>query len=72
MNPYYIEIMLEERKREMVAEARRIQMLAAYEADRPTPMERLLKALGKTLINMGEKLVQRCNHGDGLHGGLVK
>lgn len=59
MNPYLMEVMLKERKREMLIEAERLQLLAAYKAGRKTGHSRLLTALGEILIVAGEKLTRR-------------
>lgn len=59
MNPYIMEVMLKERKKEMLIEAKRLQMLAAYEANRQSRRSKLLGALGKFLIAAGEKLTNR-------------
>ena len=59
MNPYVMEVMLQERKKEMVAEAQRQQLLAAYEANRKSRKSRLLNSLGNLLIAAGEKLTHR-------------
>lgn len=69
MNPYLMEVMLQERKKEMLAEAERIQQLAAYEANRPTMTSRILSSLGKMLISAGLKLTRRYSHGEELHAG---
>ncbi len=62
MNPYLMEMMLKERKKEMLLEAKRIQLLTAYEAGRKSRKSRLLNALGKLLITAGEKLTRRYSH----------
>ena len=59
MNPYLMEVMLKERKKEMLSEAERLQLLAAYEANRQGRKSRLLSTLGKLLIAAGEKLTNR-------------
>jgi hypothetical protein len=59
MNPYLMEVMLKERKREMLIEAERLQLLAAYKAGRKTRHSRVLSALGEILIALGEKLTRR-------------
>jgi len=59
MNPYIMEVMLKERKREMLIEAERLQMLAAYKANRQSRRSKLLSTVGKLLIVTGEKLTSR-------------
>jgi hypothetical protein len=69
MNPYVMEVMLQERKKEVLAEAQRQQLLAAYEADRKSIKSRLLNSLGNLLIAAGEKLTHRHGHGQELSTG---
>jgi hypothetical protein len=59
MNPYYIETILREKHRDMLAEASRLQLIAAYKAAAPSPQAKLLAALGAKLIQLGERLTQR-------------
>lgn len=60
MNPYYMDQMIKERRRETAAEARRLQLVAIYNAHNPGLGDRLLLALGNTLIKLGEHLKRRC------------
>ena len=69
MNPYLMEVMLKERKREMLSEAKRLQMLAAYEASRENRKSRMLNALGELLIAAGERLTRRYSHEHKLSAG---
>ena len=62
MNPYLMEVMLRERKKEMVAEAERLRLLAAYEANKSSRKSRLLTSLGNLLIAAGENLTHRYGH----------
>lgn len=62
MNPYLMEVMLKERKREMLIEAERMQLLAIYEANQKNRKFRLLNGLGELLIAAGEKLTRRYSH----------
>lgn len=62
MNPYLMEVMLKERKREMLIEAERMRLLAAFEASRKKQKSRLLNGLGELLIAAGEKLTRRQSH----------
>lgn len=59
MNPYIDEKMYQERRREMLAEARHRQLIAAYRAANPPTLVRLQLALGKTLIRWGILLTRR-------------
>jgi hypothetical protein len=59
MNPYLIEIIIKEKHQDMLKEAKRLQLLAAYEAARPSSKSKLLAELGAKLILIGEKLIQR-------------
>lgn len=59
MNPYYMEKMIEEKRREMLAEAERLRLVAVYNAHNPGRIDRLLLALGEMLISMGENLKRR-------------
>lgn len=59
MNPYINEKMLQERRREMLAEARQRQLIVAYQAAHPPVLVRLQVALGKTLIRWGVLLTRR-------------
>jgi hypothetical protein len=69
MNPYLMEVMLKEKKREMLIEAERLRLLAAYEANRQSRKSRLLSALGELLITVGEKLTRRYSHEQNLPTG---
>lgn len=59
MNPYITELMIKERRREMLEEAERLRLIAAYEANRQTHKARFLTALGEKLIALGERLKRR-------------
>lgn len=60
MNPYYMDQMIKERRRETEAEASRLRLVAIYNAHNPGLGDRLLLALGNTLIRLGEHLKRRC------------
>lgn len=62
MNPYVMEVLLQERRREMLAEAERSRLIAEYNSNRPTLREKVLKKLGEWLIILGEKLTHRYDH----------
>jgi len=59
MNPYIIELMLKEKREEMLREAERQRCLALYEADRPRIASRIAVAAGDILIRLGERLKNR-------------
>lgn len=63
MNPYILEVIVQEKRREMLEEANRRQLLRAYRATRPNRLAGTLAALGEKLIFWGEKLKYRygCN-----------
>lgn len=60
MNPYYMEKMIKERRREEAAEANRRRLLTLYAAQNPGLGDRLLLALANSLIRFGEHLKRRC------------
>ena len=62
MNLYVMEILLQEKRREMAAEAERLRMISEYSRNRPTVSEKMLKKLGEWLITLGKKLVHRHDH----------
>jgi hypothetical protein len=72
MNPYYIEKTIAERRREMLAEAERLRLVALYNAHNPSPVNRLLLALGEMLIRMGENLKRRHGQPDDLEDKLCR
>lgn len=59
MNPYIIETMLHEKREEMLQEAKRLRLIAAYNKHTQTQRAKVLSALGARLIRAGEKLQQR-------------
>jgi hypothetical protein len=63
MNPYILDMMLRERRREMLEDAARLRLLAAYKANSPSRRDKVLARLGEYLIAIGEKLVAQNNHG---------
>lgn len=67
MNPYVIEKILEERKRETAAETTRLRLIAIYDRAHPSKRALLLAALGKKLIEAGEKLQMRYGDASKLH-----
>ena len=59
MNPYYIEILLREKRQELLREALNQKLIAQYEAANPPKRAKMLAALGELLIRFGEKLRSR-------------
>lgn len=62
MNPYVIEVILREKRDDMLREAerqRRIAEYEAYEAARNPSKRRLAVAVGDMLIRLGERLKER-------------
>ncbi len=59
MNPIITEMMLRERREDMLKEAEQIRLVALYEANNPTKKAKILIALGDFLIQTGEKIKQR-------------
>lgn len=59
MNPYIIELIIKERQREAVAEAKKLRLIAEYEANRQTTKAKIFVALGEKLIRIGEELRNR-------------
>jgi hypothetical protein len=59
MNPIIMEMMIKEKRRDMLQEAERLRLVALYETDNPPKKERIIIALSDLLIRTGEKLKQR-------------
>lgn len=59
MNPYLLEVMLKEKRADMLREAARQRMIHEYEAAHPPVRGRLAITLGDLLICLGERLKQR-------------
>ncbi len=59
MNIYVIEMIIQEKQRETMAESRRLRLIAEYEAHRQTTRAKFLAALGEWLIALGEELKNR-------------
>lgn len=72
MNPYYLDRMIKEKQREMVAEANRQRLVAIYSAHNPGRRDRLLLALGEYLIRLGESLKRRHGQPETLASGLCR
>ncbi len=72
MNPYYVEQMLKEKRREMIAEAERQRLVAIYNAHNPGRVDRLLLALGDFLIRLGEGIKRRHGQPDDLEARLCR
>ena len=62
MNPIIMDMMIKERREDMLKEAERLRLVALYEASNPTKKAKIFIALGDILIQTGEKLKQRYNH----------
>ena len=72
MNPYYMDQMIKEKRRETEAEARRLRLVAIYNAHNPGLGDRLLLALGNTLIRLGEGIKRRHGQPDDLEARLCR
>ena len=72
MNYYIDEKMLQERRREMLAESGQRQLIAAYEAAHPPVWVRLQVAFGNTLIRWGSMLVRRSTNQFDLAAGFYR
>ncbi len=59
MNHYVMEVLLQERRREMLAEAERLRLIAEYEGTRMGVKEKVVKKIGEWFIIIGEKLTHR-------------
>lgn len=60
MNLYLLEVELQQRRREMVEEARRLQLVALYNAqNNQRNSYRLMLAIADVLITLGETLKRR-------------
>lgn len=60
MNLYLLEVELQQRRREMVEEARRLQLVALYNAqNNQRNSNRLMLAIADVLITLGETLKRR-------------
>lgn len=59
MNPLLLEIMLKEKRRELLEEAERQRLVAIYNADNPGWRARSQLVLGDFLIRLGEKMKAR-------------
>jgi hypothetical protein len=59
MNPLLLEVMLKEKRRDLLQEADRQRLLAIYNANNPGLRARVELALGDVLIRLGEKIKRR-------------
>jgi hypothetical protein len=59
MNPYVLEVILKEKRAEMLREAERQRMINEYEAANPPVRGRLAIAFGDLLIRTGKRLKKR-------------
>lgn len=62
MNPVIMEMMIKEKRNDMLREAERLQLVSIYETQNPPRKARILITLGNLLIRTGEKLKQRYGH----------
>jgi hypothetical protein len=66
MNPLLFDVMLKEKRRDLLEEAERQRLVAIYNADNPGRRAELQRALGDFLIRLGEKLKDRATRPLGL------
>lgn len=59
MNPLILEVIIKEKRQDMLQEAERQQLLAIYHANNPGWRARIQLGLGNFLIRLGEKLKSR-------------
>ncbi len=59
MNPLLLEVMLKEKRRDLLQEADRQRLVAIYNANNPGLRARVELALGDFLIRLGEKIKRR-------------
>ncbi len=59
MNPLLLDVLLKEKRREMLEEANRQRLVAIYNAGHPGFRARFQLALGDFLIQLGEKIKRR-------------
>jgi len=59
MNPYITELMIKEKREDMLREAERQRLIALYEAGQPQIKSRIAIAAGDILIHLGERLKNR-------------
>ena len=59
MNPLVIEMMLREKREDMLREAERQRMLAEYERGQQRLMKKMVILIGDVLIRLGERMKRR-------------
>ena len=59
MNPLLLEVILKEKRRDLLDEADRQRLIAIYNANNPGQREKFRIALGHLLIRLGEKIQGR-------------
>lgn len=69
MNPYMIDLILKEKREEMLRVSSRLQLLAEHEAGRTKKNGSVGLALGELLIRLGERLKNRYAAGEELAAG---
>ena len=68
MNPYLLEMELQQRRQEMIEEARQRQQVALYNSqNRPKNTDHLLLAIADLLISLGEGLKRHYGKVSALH-----
>jgi hypothetical protein len=70
MNPLILEVMIKEKHRDMLQEAKRQQLLAIYNANTPGWRARIQLGLGNFLIRLGKKIRRRYTRPLDLHDDL--
>lgn len=59
MNPFLLDVILMDMRRDLVREAERQRLIALYNGAHPGRRARILLALGDFLIRLGEKIKRR-------------
>jgi hypothetical protein len=59
MNPFLLEMLVQEKRREMLEEAKRQRLLAVYNTSNLSGLKRLQLTLGNFFIRFGERLKYR-------------
>jgi hypothetical protein len=59
MNPLFLDVMLKEKRRDLLQEADRQRLVAIYNANNPGLRARFELALGNLLIRLGKRIKRR-------------